>query len=389
MSTDEREALARSTRTAPSLLVELASDGRVGVRVAAAANERTPARALTPLADDRSSKVRAAVAGNPDCPGRALTRLGQDKAWRVRHAVAGNRASPVSVLRKLARDTDARVLEVLVQNPSTPRAVVATALRHRGTRRLRGLAAANPSIPADELREWLSVWHEGGQDLEPLVDGISRRPQVNRETALCEDILTRAAPRLALRLPHLTTGQVRDLVPRAQSVPDLEALAWHPLANRQILKGILAHPLGPTLDPGLLLALNHEVRSAGAVRSRQQGEILVLRDPDAPRREGLTATSWAHRQLIRLLRQQAQPGPGLRLLDTKPDASSWYYGISNGGAEPDLFAVGAEQRKPGEVSLAASGLTVFVHRELAASLAEQRLAYEPTLRREGFQLDQF
>lgn len=92
---------------------------------------------LFAMAKSRDPYVRALVGARDDCPLGLLISLADDRVMEVRLAVAGNPSALPSVLDQLARDKQVQVILHVAANPSLPHdALVALATnKHRAVRK--------------------------------------------------------------------------------------------------------------------------------------------------------------------------------------------------------------------------------------------------------------
>ena len=89
-----RESAALACLTPTEVLVDLAGDDDLGVRICVARNERTPTEALRQLARDPSAGLRGWVAANPAVPADVLDLLTDDPSRTVRDLVVWARRWP-------------------------------------------------------------------------------------------------------------------------------------------------------------------------------------------------------------------------------------------------------------------------------------------------------
>ena len=85
---DTRRDVAGNPNSPPDVLMALAADPRLSVRLAVASNQITPEEALTVLCSDSDQELRLMVARRVDTPSEALSVLAHDKSWRVGRAAA-------------------------------------------------------------------------------------------------------------------------------------------------------------------------------------------------------------------------------------------------------------------------------------------------------------
>jgi hypothetical protein len=101
VAADNAAKQARSSKTTPTQLDELANHPDGKVRLAVARNKNTPAAALTRLAADPDPTLRAAVAKHTNTTTPTLNQLVGDAHMRVLSAIAGNPATPPAVLHRI------------------------------------------------------------------------------------------------------------------------------------------------------------------------------------------------------------------------------------------------------------------------------------------------
>ena len=111
---------ATSAKTSRSVLLELAQDPDVDVRISVASNSLTPISTLMNLTRDSQPRVRSAMARNTKTHPRVLTQLAQDSRAEVRGYVAGNPQTPISVLGNLSEDPVVAVRQNIACNTKTP-----------------------------------------------------------------------------------------------------------------------------------------------------------------------------------------------------------------------------------------------------------------------------
>jgi hypothetical protein len=138
-------------RTAPHVLLRLASSADSGTRLSVAWNPNAPAEALARLAGDEVLAVRKAAAKHPRTPCEVLAALARDLAWEVRAAVANNAAVGTPLLALLARDPAWEVRAAACAHPGAP----AEARAAGPGRRVASIRTdAPPSPPEGVLRQW-------------------------------------------------------------------------------------------------------------------------------------------------------------------------------------------------------------------------------------------
>lgn len=235
-----RVRLGAAATTAADVLLELAADPDVTVRVAVAMNPASPAQVDGMLADDKDERVRALLAPKlatlvPTLTGAdrdqlrdkvlaTLNQLAEDEAVRVRNAIADvlkdMPGAPYHLILRLSRDVAREVSEPIIRlSPlltpadlmallqSPPSAWTATAVAHRSM------------LP------------------EPVCDALAATADVKAITAMLEN------PSAAIRESTLDA-----LIAQAESHE-----AWHaPLARRPVLSLRAMHILSEMIATQLL-----------------------------------------------------------------------------------------------------------------------------------------
>jgi hypothetical protein len=162
-------SIAGNRAMPPVLLQSLVETGDPDICAAIAENSSTPKDLLERFASDQNERVRAAVARNPAAPTVLLASLADDKNDLVRQGVAENPATPATVLAHLYTDRNPQVLASLAKRPDMICEVVCSFLFDvHGFVRLS--AASNPILSRD-LINCLS-----NDDDENLRAGVARNP---------------------------------------------------------------------------------------------------------------------------------------------------------------------------------------------------------------------
>lgn len=156
----DRLRAAADPETSPEALRELARDASsASLRAGLAANPSTPADVLLGLAGDEDIGVRIRVAKNPNTPAEALVRMARDRDVDVRWRVAAHRSTPPAQLRRLSWDRNGRVQVSLLHNPHTPIEVQPRLLRRIVKQKepsIRHAAAGHERTTARALRRLAS-----------------------------------------------------------------------------------------------------------------------------------------------------------------------------------------------------------------------------------------
>lgn len=147
-----REFIASYPATPKQVLLELAHDEEVSVRLELLRNTNISADLLGELATDKEKKVRSAVLSHPKTSVDTFRKLAEDKSRDIRRFIASSNRTPVDVLCKLAGDNSADVRERVVYNPNTPRQLLEELARDR-SHLVRGAVAKNKRIPVSILRK--------------------------------------------------------------------------------------------------------------------------------------------------------------------------------------------------------------------------------------------
>jgi len=162
-------SIAGNRAMPPVLLQSLVETGDPDICAAIAENSSTPQDLLERFASDQNERVRAAVARNPAAPTVLLASLADDKNDLVRQGVAENPATPATVLAHLYTDRNPQVLASLARRPDMICEVVCSFL-FDAHGFVRSSAASNPILSRD-LINCLS-----NDDDENLRAGVARNP---------------------------------------------------------------------------------------------------------------------------------------------------------------------------------------------------------------------
>jgi len=150
---------------------------------ALAANPAAPRSLLWWLARLGRWDVGVAVARNPNCGMRVLRYHAFSPTWAVQAAVASNVRARLDVITRLAGSYDARVAIAAAGNLSLAPSMVAALLRSPDIY-VRGVAAAHPNAPPDELRRLA----EGMSEPAWVLRAIAANPSCPAE--LSDQLLT-------------------------------------------------------------------------------------------------------------------------------------------------------------------------------------------------------
>lgn len=145
-----REFIASYPATPKQVLLELAHDEEVSVRLELLRNANISVGLLGELAKDKEKKVRGAVLSHPKTSVDTFRKLAEDKSRDIRRFIASSNRTPVDVLCKLAGDNIAEVRERVVDNPNTPKQLLEELARDR-SHLVRGAVAKNKRIPVSIL----------------------------------------------------------------------------------------------------------------------------------------------------------------------------------------------------------------------------------------------
>lgn len=184
------EGLAKSKRTSPEVLRQLAQDQSLISRLhpwqinwiqsGIIKNPNTPADALEYLISNGTVKSRVELAKRSDLAANICELLSKDAAPRVRSTIAANNATPESVLRTLAKDSQYSVRRGVASNPNTPEdvqltlatdksmnvryglayckdlseAVIRKFVESSGSEFATSLLCSNNHVPEDIIRSW-------------------------------------------------------------------------------------------------------------------------------------------------------------------------------------------------------------------------------------------
>lgn len=281
-----RRALARST-TDGDVLLQLAGDGDIPVRMAAADNPTSPAAAVELLANDVDLRVRRAAARHSSLSSQTAARMATaDPDISVRQAAASNPAVAPAVLAGLPTE----LAWIVAQNPSTPGEVLVEIARRQGW--WWGPAfARNPATPE---RVWTVLRASAGRRraewgqtcMECLAEAVGPLP-----TFLLEDAARHVwalAARLAAReeCPPDILAQLAGVHDPGVALRLATNLATPPAVLRRVAREssswvrreVARHPNTPPATLGRLGRTDRTslVRSAVAAHPRTPQEILAL-----------------------------------------------------------------------------------------------------------------
>ncbi|MDP3537951.1 MAG: WGR domain-containing protein [Azonexus sp.] len=140
-----RCAVASNPNSPDNLLVKLAEDGAIEVRIkiarnpsisqelmsklseeielvpAVAQNINCPSQLLEKLSKLKNDEVRSNIASNPNCPVQLLKKWSKFEVGSIRASVAGNQSLSVDILKELASDDDTYVRMMVACNPACPK----------------------------------------------------------------------------------------------------------------------------------------------------------------------------------------------------------------------------------------------------------------------------
>jgi hypothetical protein len=313
-SVTSRELLASLVSVPETVLIELASDRDVRVRVAVAKHPAAPLAALSRLAADSKRAVRLAVLESLGTPGDvastiaeamllsdadqdlhtaliltkrridldlplrvtegALDRLSKSRVRDpdMRVVVAGDQRSSSKTLSRLARSAERSVRQAVATNPHTPEVVLGQ-LASDIDPNVRTVVARNPECPAIVL---VALSHDQDPHVRTQTAGNPNTPRSILETLLIDaEVGVRSA---ALENPATPADLVREArlelsLTIRTSCPDRAALEEMAANKRAEVRMDVA--FSPTADADLLALLGGERRSAQVRRA-------VAANPNTP-----------------------------------------------------------------------------------------------------------
>ena len=144
------EGLAKSKRTSPEVLRQLAQDQSLTSRLqpwqvnliqgGIIKNPNTPADVLEYLISNGTVRSKVELAKRSDLAANICELLSKDDAPRVRSTIAANSATPENILRTLAKDSQYSVRRGVASNPNTPEDVQLTLATDKSMNVRHGLA---------------------------------------------------------------------------------------------------------------------------------------------------------------------------------------------------------------------------------------------------------
>ncbi len=137
------------------ILLDMAKDSKVSIRMTVASHPDTPREVLEMLAKDSSYFVRKEVATNQNTPESALEMLANDEQIAVREVLAYCRYTPSKVLTILAEDSNYDVRTEVVLNCNTPPEVLEILAKDYSLV-IRKKVIQHPNVTKDILEEMLT-----------------------------------------------------------------------------------------------------------------------------------------------------------------------------------------------------------------------------------------
>jgi hypothetical protein len=253
---DVRRAVVVHPRVTEEILEHLSADAQQDIRLQVAQHPRTPPRALGILLADPDEPVRQAAqahpqsplslieqyrraeAIDPDLPGEFLRQLAGQTLWS-RALAAQNPAIPLEALRELTRDSEWSVRQAVAKNPALTAEMLAS-LAQDSDRDVRQAVAEHghtpPAVLAELLRDIdenvrLSALRNPNLDAEALE---RYRAQLVLQASRSRFVLNRA---VALSRPEISPYELSKV--RHWAAPEWVvryALAQNPLTPRLILE---------------------------------------------------------------------------------------------------------------------------------------------------------
>ena len=289
---------ARSPKTSPAVLAQLAREDALYIRRAVAENPNAPADALTALADDEGIDVRRAVARHANSPAMALAALARDSDSWVRMSVARNPNSPAEVLSTLSTDKDSDVRWTVAGNPNTPPATLIALARDKKLY-VRESVGENPSTPIEVLSAFVaddtlkaSVASNPNASVAHLVQLATNHSEFTRICALrnpglpallldeivaagndevrisvAESSRVAECPEAMDRLAHVAKSKVRVALAKNSSVPEsvLQVLANDKL--KSVRDAVARNPNAPS-----------EAKSNKPLTARERAAVVLAQD---------------------------------------------------------------------------------------------------------------
>ncbi|MEM7736716.1 MAG: hypothetical protein AAF267_13100 [Deinococcota bacterium] len=121
------------------------------IRLKLVSHEDCPPEVLVALADDEDLRIKMNVASNPNTPLEILKTLDQSDSTYIRAAIARNPATPLDMLDAYAWEDDLNFSEALKNNPSA-----SEEMRNRRAK-VRRLLSHTSQVTAEEINQYLDV----------------------------------------------------------------------------------------------------------------------------------------------------------------------------------------------------------------------------------------